>query len=701
MKSTPFAIALAMSAALLLSACGNPEKSAQTAGDKALKAWQSEAGDLNPTQRLKRYDGIIKDVTSIGKDYPKTTYGRAIAAGRSVNGLSLTAMQKTRDELAPRAKCYANPTVDCLLPFSSHPGGTADNASTGSASAVAEQQVCTAGFAAADKSLDAIKINRQAYAQDLVQVALTAAKCNRPNDVKAAVEQYIKAVPAEGGAQTGALLSVLATAALKPAWPMAIASLESALKSGHMAANESASVVLSLALKYAQTGNAKAALAKYATFTDTLHYQADASSKNTLVTALILDGEADSALKIAGAVGDQDLTAIALQDAAVALGTRMGLTENNLGAAPSFGYIKDIQTYFTPVTGPTKARDEASAAALEAQIDKLAPGVTRSPQVVGGIGLDTDYGVVALAYQKLGEPAKADAAIKKAIALRTRLLGSVDGDDNYANFAAFPALVAIAQNHLTEAAQYVKTAHLFTDSYGRMLMRQTGRTQDAAHALAIANTISGQRDLDHCYSDLIPVMAKAGKTAQVQKLIDAWTGNPAGKSYFYDQVVDGMIAAGNADGARKYAESHHLADTPKGKLSLDSRLLTSKQIAGDKAKAEPLIREMFAIGQKIDKAGGISHGGGYAMTRYTDNKIAQNAAKAAFENGYIDLGIELYRKAANKDQRPLLAAFDSKISKSDMTRVLMLAQNNVQGQRLAYVIDTAIAHLQKSQGASA
>lgn len=226
----------------------------------------------------------------------------------------------------------------------------------------------------------------------------------------------------------------------------------------------------------------------------------------------------------------------------------------------------------------------------------------------------------------------------------------------------------------------MKTARLFSDQYGQLLMLQVGRTRDAEHALAIANTVGDQRDLYRGYSFLIPAMTKVGQAAEVQKLIDAWTGNPARKSISHGWIVDGMVAAGDADGARKYAESHHLADMPQGKLSLDGRLLASKKVAGDKAEAEPLIRKMFAIGQNMDNAGGVSHGDGNHMTRYTDQHIAQNGARTALENGYVDLRIELYQKAANKDQRPLLAAFNGKISTVDMTGVLMLAQSNVESQ---------------------
>lgn len=697
MKMKQILICAAVGSALV--ACGNPEKSAQAAIDHVQAELAAEKADLNPQKQLDAYNDMIEKIESVGKDYAKTPVGMAMAAGRSVDGVSLADVTARRDAMAARAACYADPTVACLTPFSTRPGGAVGDASAGDVSVVAEKQVCSAGFTAADKALDPIRINQQAYAKELIQLALAAAKCQRPDDVSTAVAQYLKADQAQGDAHTSALLSVLATDALKPAWPLVIDKLEQGLASHSISGNAAASALISLAVKYAQMGNARAALARYATLTDTLHYQADADSISNLVSALILDGETDTALQIAGGAGRQDTTAVTLHHAAVALGARMGLTRDALGAAPDVYGMADIQTYFAPASEPERARDKAAAAALEAAVDKLAAGATRSAQTVGSIGLDTDYGVLALVQQKLGEPAKADALIRKAIDYRTRLLGSIDTGSqyDYNSFATYPALIAMARNQLTDAAQYIKIGHLSSDEYGHLLMLQVGRTQDAEHALAIANIIGQQRDLWHCYADLIPAMAAAGKAAEVQKLINAWTGNPAQKAGFHDLVVDGMVAAGDADEAKKYAESQHLADTPKDKLSLDGRLLASKQIAGDKSRAEPLIREMFAIGQDIDKSGGISHGGGSYMNRYTDQYIAQNAAAAAFRNGYVDLGIELYQTAANKDQRPLLAAFDGKLSRADMTRVLMLAQNNVNGRSLALVVDHAIRQLQGGQ----
>jgi hypothetical protein len=110
---------------LLLTACSNPEKSAQSAIDEIQKAWQGETADLDPEKRLQHYDEIIQAAETVSNDYPRTSYGKAITAGRTVNGTSLVTMKHVRYEFAPRAACYANLSVGCLRPFSSKPAGNA------------------------------------------------------------------------------------------------------------------------------------------------------------------------------------------------------------------------------------------------------------------------------------------------------------------------------------------------------------------------------------------------------------------------------------------------------------------------------------------------------------------------------------------------------------------------------------------------
>lgn len=691
-----------MTAALLLAACGNPEKSAQSAGDKALKAWQSEAGDLDPTRRLKRYDRIIKDVKGIGEDYPKTAYGRAIAAGRSVNGLSLTSMQKTRDELAPRAACYANPTVDCLLPFSSmRDGGASGTGSSKDSFVQAQRLVCSKDFTAADHALDKFKINKPAYSKELVQVALAAADCNKPVQVDTAIQAYLATLPTTGNdTRTRTLMSILATDKLRAAWPKVSKELESQLTAPGYPKNKAASVAVVLAVAYAKSGDTKTALEKYHYVTDTLGYQVDSTSKKEFSKQLILHGKADEGLKYIDQPGDLMHQAIALNDAAMSIGNRLKLTNPGYHAPVLTLNTISLENYMASVDASEKARDGAQAGAVEAALDNMAGHADRS--AISGYGnssngIDDSYGIIALVHQKLGEPAKATSALKKGQDLRTRLLGANGHTDDY--FAQFQTTLALAQGDTNAAIKSLKMLSSNTGGgYVRLVLKAMAQKGEGAKALSLlgdpAIHTMGNRN-DSCYycSDLVADLIASSQFDAAKQVIQAIPGGANQQARYYQQIDDRMAADGDQSGAEAFAKQHGLIKSPGDRLRLLYGLMDSRKIGGNRKRAEPILREMFTIGQKIDQ-----NPSGYPgrWDRYT----AQRVAGRAFSEGYTDLGIDLYQKADYKDQRPLFKAFTDNMKPKDMAPVLMLAQDNLQGQRLQIVIDAAIRHLQKLPGSA-
>ena len=150
----------------------------------------------------------------------------------------------------------------------------------------------------------------------------------------------------------------------------------------------------------------------------------------------------------------------------------------------------------------------------------------------------------------------------------------------------------------------------------------------------------------------------------------------------YWMLVQQAATAGDVKDAEKFVEKYSLVARPQDRLRFLGLLLGSEKIAGNRRQAEPLIRELFTIGNQLDA--------GSADSR---NAIAQNAAWHAFRNGYTDLGIELYTAASRKDQRPMFEAFNDKLNKRDMPVLLMLAHDNLRGETLGYVIDAAIRYL--------
>ncbi len=689
--STKYKTAAALLAVLSLAACGNPEKSAQSDIQKAHKAWLAEADDFNPAQRLKNYNQIIGGVEKVGKDYPGTTYGKAILANRSIDGVSLSAMKRVRDALAPRAECYANPTVDCLRAFSSHPNGVRTSGRSGSSGGPlpqAQQLVCTKGFVAADQALDDLKINKPVYTRDLIQVALAAAKCSKPAEVKAAVKAFMATVPAQGDSRIQSLMSILATDDLQPAWPMITQELEGDLKVPGFPKNKAASIAVTLAVTYAKSGDTQSALAKYHYVTDTLGYQLNLDSKKALRTQLILHGDADEGLKYVDVPSNLYTWVIALSQSAAVLGERLKLTDTTTGLPKNVDRGMD-DLYKAPVPAEEKGYYETAVDSIEAALDKLAPQVKSS--AINLPGIDLTYGIVALVRQKLGQSDKASAALKKGEAIRTRLLGRSDAPQNLNYFAPYQVTLALAQNKPDDAARYSKAGRLPSYTYERWIVTSMARDGEVEKALTYIGGLSRPNSNDYDY--IIDTLTQAGKFDQAEQVIRAIPGGASRQAGYYWKFVYKMASDGDQSGAEAYIKKHNLIQSPADQLRFFYSLMDSKKIGADRKQAEPILRKMFSIAQEIDK--NPSHYPG----RF-DHYTAQRVATTAFEKGYTDLGVELYRATANKDQRPLLHAFTDGMKPHDMAPAFMLAQDNLQGQRLQYVIDAGIRHLQKLQGSN-
>ncbi len=663
-----------------LAGCADPEKSAQAAITKAEAAWTEARAELDPKGRVKRYDAVIKDVETIGKKYKKSAAAKTIAAGGTVGGVSLTAMKATRDDLAARAECYAAPTAECLKPFASRSfsENAAYQSSPEAAFGTSQQLVCEKGFAAADATLEPFKINRPIYAQQLMQIGMAAAACDRPEDLKAAIDAYRAAEPAQDAERRAAMLTILATDALEPAWPPVLAEFETALASGALDANSAANVALTLATRYAALGQTQEALAKYDYFKQ-LGYEADWQSKLDLATGLVMAGAAEQGLLIT-ATGDQkSFLIIPLNQAAAEIGRRLKLIRQG-SHVPELTTVQDVAVYMAQADAAEKARYGPAAAAVEAEIDKLAPSVVVQDGAFGPSGLDSAYGMLALAWQKLGEPAKATAAMDKALALRAAKIpeGAVGvGEDA---MAEYQAVLALAQGKPEEAATHAKLLRVRHD-HARLIMNAMAQAGDAEKALTVAGELGAGPNFA-TYSPLVEGLVKAGKTAAAEAVIAAYPGSAEEKAGLNWMLINQLADAGDARGAEAAAAKYGLLKTAADRLRLKTVLLNSEKILKDRKQAEPIIREIFAIGEEMDKA--YPESGGH------EQFLAQTAASFAFKAGYTDLGVELYQKASRKDQRPLFDAFQEGADPKSLTPVLMLAQDNLTGEERAYVIDAAI-----------
>ena len=670
----------AVAGALLLSGCGNPAEDAATAAGEAAAAWRGATAETDPAARAEIYSEVVADIEEIATDYAETPTGQAIAAGRDIGFLSLNDMKALRDDFAARAPCYTNPSVECLTPFASR----AFQGPAGDDSLVRINQiVCERGYDEAAAVIEQFKINRPEYAAQLWNIAYQAASCGNDEAVEKAIAAYIPANPTTGAQRVNDLLQIIATGGVEAGWPAALAELEKVLGTPGIDENTQAQAALTMAVAYAGIGDSRNALAKYMHFTDTLGYGADVDSRKSLAANLILGGAASAAMPIArdnqGAFQNPDMLAVvAVHEAAAILGRRAAVIEESAYLPQIIG-IRDVREVLGPIDAEDAARHARSAAIVEGVVDSLAPTATLQNYAVDNPGLGGAYLILALVYQKAGDPAKANAALAKVDALRQRLLPANQQARGQPERATVRTLIALAQGKPEDAVGYVQEAQ-WKQYLGNPIALELARQGEAERALTVASQLGVDLRSFQLAQPIVQALIDAGETEKANQVIAALPMDPATRGTFYWEMVAKAAADGEQDDAEDLAEEHSLLNSPADRLRLLSLYLNSEEIATDRGDAEPIIREIFTIGQQLEAAGG-------------DRLIAQEAARQAFQNGHVELGIELYQAAERKDQTPLFAAFRKGLSKGDLTTILMLAHDNLGGETRAYVIDAAIRHL--------
>jgi hypothetical protein len=670
----------AVAGALLLSGCGNPAEDAAEAARKAVATWQGATAETDPNARADVYAQVVADLEDIATDYAETPTGQAIAAGRDIGFLSLNDMKAERDDFAARAPCYSNPTVECLTPFASRAfqGDAGDDALINM-----RQIVCERGYAAAATLIEQFKINRPEYTAQLWNVAYQAASCGNDDAVEKAIAAYIPANPSTGAQRVNDLLQIVATEGVEAGWPAALAELEKVLATPGIDENTQAQAALTMAVAYAGIGDARNAQAKYTHFTDRLGYAADPDSRRSLAAALIVGGAASAALPIArdnqGTGYSPDALAVwAAHEAAVIVGRRANVLDPGQPRPRVIG-MDDVRTLLVAADKAEASRNSSAATTVEGVLDSLAPTATLQNLGIGNPGLDGAYLIVALVHQKAGDSAKANATLAKADALRARLVPGNLQARGLEDVAIFRTFIALGQGKLDDAVSYAQNASM-KNYIGRPIALEYARKGEAERALTLASEFGIDLRSFTLAQPIVQALIEAGETEKADQVIAALPMDPNTRGAFYWDMVAKAAGEGEQDDAEEIAEEHSLLNGPADRLRLLTLFLNSEEIASDRGDAEPIIREIFTIGQQLEAAG-------------ADRLIAQEAAKHAFKNGHTALGVELYRVAERKDQTPLFDAFRKGLDEDDLTTILMLAHDNLGGETRAYVIDAAIRHL--------
>lgn len=666
---------------VLLGGCADPEKSAQEALSEAKKEWVGAHAGLDPKKRVADYQAAILNLKEIAEEYPETQVGQALVAGRSVGDLSQASMQSEYDRLAARADCYAKPTVECLLPFASSATNAAGSADDAMQQAI--KLVCEQNFAKADAALEPLKINRPVYADNLVQVAMQAAQCNKPDELKAAIAAYMVAEPAQGADRIGQLMSILNTAALRPAWPEVLAAVEKEAPLAGLDPGSAAGNDLTLAVVYAETGNADAALAKFNHVTQELGFSVDVNTRRQLASALMASGNVPAGMELLSKESVRNLPSIALYYAAQKVGGRLGVIRPEGAASANIPYTGDLAAYFAPVDAATQKTEGEIADQLEAQLDTFIASQQPGGEWLGTSGPDTIYAMLAVIQQKLGAPAKASALVKKSEDARAKLSPPGSYNANSQTYAAeFELLVALGQGDTDKAAALLPRVTPIGNDPVKLVLIALAAKGEAEKALTLAaqtNRASGQT-----YEMLINELGAHGYADKADAVLNAFPGGDDIRSAMAWGLVVKAAQAGDFKSADSIAEKYKLLTAPARRFQMTGMQAEAAVAKGDRAAAETQIREMFKLGEELDKA---------AAQDRRRGEFAQNAATQAFQAGYTDLGIELYLAASSKDQRPFFAAFSEKADPAEFPKVLMVAHDNLGGNEMSYVVDAAIRQL--------
>lgn len=673
-------ICVVLAVLFLFPACSDPETSAQEAVARLSTEWTQSQESLDPIKRLKSYQTILDELNAIAVDYKETQVGGALAAGRSAGGLSAATIKGEVDRLAPRAECYAAPTVDCLSPF-----GTRSNQGVAGEGGVqdAVRLVCEEGFERADRALENLKINRPVYAENLVQVALHAAQCKRPDDVRAAIVAYQLAEPKTGSARIDQFMTILNTPQLKPAWPGILAEVEKAAPGAGFAPGRAAGIDLALAQKYAVLGDAQTAVAKYTHVTTTLGFSTDLNTRRELASALIASGHPDAGMSIVSNERVQSIPVHAVYGAAGDLGRQLGIISFGPGAQPNTPANDDLTAFFEPAS-PEQARTIAPIAdQIEVLVDAQIATLPASAEWAGGGSPSTTLGVLALVQQKLGNADKANSLLQKGEAAREKMLPpGAYKPDGESYLAEYELLVALGQGNTDRAAELSSRVR---KNYNQSILMEVARRGEAEKALTLMSQFNSAHP--NTYQMIIAELGSHGFTREAEQVLNAFPGNASLKATLAWGLVENAAKNGDLEAAESIAAQYDLLGNSGYRIRL-SELKAERAIAqGDRGDAEAAIRQMFTLGEEVDRTA--------AQNRARDAANAQNAAKLAFSAGYADLGIELYRAATTKDQRPFFAAFSGKMKSSDYPEVLMLAHDSLRGENLGYVIDSAVRALKK------
>ena len=664
----------------ILAACTDPEVAAEKSIGKAADAWESAKQHSDPGKRLKAYEGVARDLRKAAEKYGETAFGRQLLNGGSAAGVSLKAIEEERERLAERVDCYANPTAECLAAFVSAEGkqlfGT-ERAVNGPPPVQASRLICSGGVDAAVEALQPMKVNRGAYIDALLQAAMAAADCDKPDAAAGAIDLALTETP--GGEEAAQLAgSIIATSNLSDGHEAAYRKVESLVEGDGLQDARKAGLLMTLIEKEAAEGEVKSALARYRLVTDEMNFAPTDSAKKALYVGLALDGKIEEATTIAGSEWQVLFASIpALAETISAVGN------------PQSGGQFTLAKYDAPIADGSRTIAHAAAARfaniiLSGELDQRL-----------GSGL---AGQLAVVQQRLGNQKAADELLDYARPLHEkewrafrRQRGQTGGA--YSGFVSpYAEVIAYLRGDYEKALKIVVASHgksnvTTVDNWLDAIIEKKADDAPPSELLDLANRKSTRQNYQK-YRSVIDSLIEAGRIADAEQALSAL---PENQDSFARPLAEKAIEKGNFDAADRIMSTYGL-DDPSSSYRFNLLQAKVKKMADGGASRRDLEAVIDAMLETADavQAGRASQFRGLGR----DNDLTEFAISTAFEIGLVDKAIALAAKTPKTTRQTYFGALDTPhVNKKDLPKIILAAHDDLPPDELEAVITVLARHL--------
>lgn len=408
---------------VLVAACGGkpPEERYEDAGTEFVQA----LAIADPEQRLAAFDKAIKKAEKARKDDDSIDKDDDTGAEFAGDELTFEMMEDIRDATEEHGKCFANVTKACLidiypdmedlyLPF--------EAAAAGSGYPICKED----GIEALKAETENIKLNTSAYSQRWRQAAVNASNCEDETLPAEALKIAYDVLP-DFNTRNNLIISSYQTPYLNKAKPFIVEKMAELSRMSDESESKRATLALTLASYYSEQGEPEKAFEHYSYVSEELGMRPNFSSRSELAGAFYAAGhpiegflvmqeeafsmeESDEAKLSKGAVSRVQAQMNSLRETFGDIESELDVAlqsdvfdEKSLKLAlPAGGDAEDFKALLLPM--------------LDAYYTRAANGTRTYDQGVANL---------ALLYERLGEPAKAD----QALALKGKVTPSFGGGD--------------------------------------------------------------------------------------------------------------------------------------------------------------------------------------------------------------------------------------------------------------------------------